>query len=259
MTRRTPTLLAIVLIVSLVPSTAHAQFFTLPVFDEANFLQAVAQVLNLVRQYSWMLQQARRLPVDMATRYRALSPAWPVHDLTSSLFAQPILNALNVGDALGSRYRQIADLLDVPSDVLAHMPPELRRRLGTAYATIELADSIASRTIDQAGAARTNGPLILQTIQAMDADASALDDGYHSQTALLNKINSASVLGLRLEAQTNQFLMDTLEQLLVDNKRKRDTEAKAMNATIAQWRYGTAYGEDLFSRTAAALDTYRPY
>jgi len=32
-----------------------------------------------------------------------------------------------------------------------------------------------------------------------------------------------------------------------------------MNATIYQWRYGQAYGQDLFRNTASDLDTWRPY
>ena len=260
MTQRIRRAIAAVLVIGMLSSSrAHAQVYDYLVYDDSNFIEAVLQVLNIIRQYSFMIQQARRLPVDMLNRYRALSPAWPLHDLNSWLYAQPVLSALNVGDASGSRYRQVADLLDVPSDVLARIPAELRRRLGSAYATIEFADSIAARGVDQAGTVRANGKLILQTIQAMDTDATALDDSYHSQVAVLNKINTASVLGLRIGAQSNQFLMDTLEQLLVDNKRKRDTEAKAMNATIHQWRYGAAYGADLFRSTAANLDSYRPY
>ena len=32
-----------------------------------------------------------------------------------------------------------------------------------------------------------------------------------------------------------------------------------MNATIHQWRYGPAYGADLFRHTAANLNSWRPY
>ena len=39
----------------------------------------------------------------------------------------------------------------------------------------------------------------------------------------------------------------------------RDSEVKVMNATIHQWRYGTAYGTDLFRNTAANLNSWRPY
>ena len=59
--------------------------------------------------------------------------------------------------------------------------------------------------------------------------------------------------------QNHEFLGDTLEQLIVDNKRKRDAETRLMNATINQWRYGPAYGADLFSHTAANIDRWRPF
>ena len=45
------------------------------------------------------------------------------------LYAQQILNALNTGDPLGAAYRQRIDPLDLPTDVLARMPPSLQRRL----------------------------------------------------------------------------------------------------------------------------------
>ena len=48
-----------------------------------------------------------------------------------------------------------------------------------------------------------------------------------------------------------------VEQLLVTNKRQRDTEAKQMDAQLYQWQYGPAYGQDLFRQTAQGLDTWR--
>lgn len=91
----------------------------------------------------------------------------------------------------------------------------------------------------------------------MESDAFSTNDDFHTQTALLNKINTNGILGLRIGAQSSQFLLDNLEQLLVENKRKRDTEAKAINATIHQWRYGRDYGASLFDRTASNLDNWR--
>ena len=257
--RGTAALLMVVLLGR--PVTTHAQQGgVVLVYDDAVWYQTALEFLQIIEQFRFMLGQAKRLPFDMVARYRALTPPWPLHDLPGSwLYAQPVLGALNVGDPGGGRYRQVVDLLDVPSDVLARMPRELQRRLGTTYATIEMADSVAARGVDQAGTVRANGKLILQTIQNMETDAAAPADSFQTQTAILNKINTASVLGLRIGEQGNQFLLDTLEQLLVENKRKRDSEVKAMNATIYQWRYGQSYGADLFRNTAAAMDGWRPY
>ena len=119
--------------------------------------------------------------------------------------------------------------------------------------------STASLAVDQMGGARADGPLQLQAIRNVEHDAVNPDDAFHTQTALLDKIDSALAIELRLSEQTNQFQLSALEQSILDNKRKCDAEVTLMNATIRQWRYGKAYGDDLFSRTAANIDNWRPY
>jgi hypothetical protein len=214
-------------------------------------------VIQLVRQLEALARQAKRLPGSIINRYRVPEVLWRTHGAFP--YAAPILTGLNVGDADGSLYRQAVDRLEAIDDILARLPAALRDRLEAQYATIELSDSVAQMAIHQAGAIRVNGPETLAAIQAMEDDAvSGLDD-FHTQTALLNKINGASVLGLRIAEQSTQFLMHTLEQLLVDNKRTREGEVRLMNATIHQWRYGQPYGADLFRNTTSNLDTWRQY
>ena len=249
--------ISLVLALAIVTVPLKAQ---LAVYDPANYLEAVAQYEQLIRQYEFLIQQAKRVPVDLATRYHAHSVDWTYHDLTAGLlYAQPVLAALNEGDVTGAAYRGVIDPLDVPTDVLGRMPAEMRRRLATAYSTIELADSITRLAINQTGAARVDGPFTLQAIRNVEHDAVNPDDAFHTQTALLEKIDSALAIELRLSEQTNQFQLSALEQSIVDNKRKRDTEATLMNATIRQWRYGKAYGDDLFRHTATNIDNWRPY
>jgi hypothetical protein len=240
-----------------VPAPGRAQAYDYLVYDQANWYQALLQLFQIVEQFRLMLKQAQRLPGDMASRYRVLSPPWPLYDVTGLRYAQPILNALNLGDLAGSGYRQVVHALDSPDDIVSRLPADLRRRLQVAYAGIELADRVATMGVNQAGAVRVGGNSLLSVIQLMQNDAVSTLDDYHSQTALLNKINGAAVLGLRIGERTNQFLATTIEQLMVDNTRKRDAEAVLMNATIHQWRYGQAYGEELFRNTATALDSWR--
>lgn len=259
MWRASATVLLLTTLITLLstPLRAQSQDYDYVVYDPWDLAQEVIEVFNLVRQYAEMIRQAQRLPVDLATRYRGQSVVWTLQDLASVLYAQPVLGALNTGDPTGRAYTQIVNPMDVPTDILGRMPADLQRRLTTAYATIELADGVAKRGIDQVGATRAIGTTVLQTIRTMEQDAASTLDSFQTQTALLNKINGASVLGLRLADQTNQFLLNTVEQLLVDNTRKRDTEATVMDATIYQWRYGQPYGADLFRNTAADLDTWR--
>ena len=237
-------------------SPVQAQF---TVYDPANYAQAVIQVQQLIRQYEFLLAQARRVPVDIATRYHGYSLEWTLHELARLQYAQPLITALNEGDVPGSGYRAVTDSLDLPAGEWAQVPADMRRRLTNTYATIELADSANRLAIDQTGMARSEGPLMLQAIRNVEHDIINPADNFHSQTALLEKINAAAAIELRVGEQTNQFLLSSLEQELVDSKRKRDAEARLMNATIYQWRYGQAYGANLFSNTASNLDTWQPY
>lgn len=230
------------------------------VYDPENYLEAVAQYEQMLQHYQFLLKQARRVPVDIASRYHAHSIDWMNHGLGAGLqYVGPLLAALNNGDPSGAAYRAVVDPVDVPIDVFVRMPADLRRRFATAYSTVELSDSMTELAVDQTGAARTDGPFTLQAIKNVEHDIANPGDDFHSQTALLEKINAAAAIGLRLDEQTNQFLLSSLEQQLVDSKRKRGTEALLINATIYQWRYGANYGQDLFRHTADDLDRWRSY
>src|ERR1043166_675400 len=256
MKRSTIAILGATLCATLVVRTVHAQWV---VYDPTNYAEAVAAYEQLLQQYQFLLGQAHRLPIDMGSRYRGYSTDWNRHDPAGLLYAQRLVPALNQGDAAGAGYRAVTDPLDVPGDVAGRMSPEMQRRLADTYATLELADSANRLAIYQTGLGRMQGPQMQQAIDHIEADAGNGGDDYHSQTALLEKLTAANPIQLRESQQTNQFLLSALEQQLVESKRKRDAEARLMNATIYQWRYGQPYGADLFRNTATALDAWRPY
>jgi hypothetical protein len=244
-------------VISLLPAPAYAQWV---VYDPANFGQAVAQVANLVRTYQWLVDQARRLPASLLARYVSPEVQWRLHNLqTAYPWARPVLTALTSGDLTGQQYLRTVDALQPMDDVLEQLPPSLRRRLTDAYATIELADSVAQMSINQVGAIRTNGASVLSAIRAVENDTVDPANSFQSQTAILNKINGTSVLGLRIAERATQFQMHALEQMIVENKRRRDTEAILMNASLYQWQYGLQYGQNLYGATATNLDTWRQY
>ncbi|ODS56049.1 MAG: hypothetical protein ABS36_06345 [Acidobacteria bacterium SCN 69-37] len=242
------------------PVRARAQAYDYLVYDDTNWYQALLQFIQMVQQVRILARDARRLPLDMVTRYRGYSVNWSVHALDARLqYAQRILAALNTGDATGSAYRQVIQSLEVPAGAVARMPPNLQRRVANAYAGIELADSASALAVDQMGRLRTEGAKNLLVAATMERDAASTNDDLQTQTSVLNKINAAAVLQLRMQDHMQQSLMSTLEQLLVANRRQRDSEAALLNATLHQWQYGRDYGADLFRNTAAALDGWRPY
>jgi Domain of unknown function (DUF4141) len=254
MKRLTRTFILSVTILALLSNAVSAQFV---VYDPTNYAQAITRYAQLLTQYRFWVAQARRLPLDLASRYRLDPVRWRPHDSTAYAYARAILSALNTGDVGGTQYDTATDHLEPIDDLLPLVPSTLQRRLQTIYGSIQLGDSVAKRALDQVGTTRTNGTLALRTIQNMEDDAVSGSDDFNTQIAVLNKINGANVLGLRLNETSTELQLDILEQLIVQNKRTRDAEAQAMDAHVFQWRYGQAYGRDLFSRTAAALDSWR--
>lgn len=242
------------ILVALTAHTVSAQFV---VHDPSNYAQALSRYAQMLQQYRFWLAQARRLPAELAARYRVPQPRWRTHDTTAAAQARAMLSALNSGDSSGAGYRGVVDQLVELSSVLPTLPADLQRRITNAYATIQLADSITTTGVDQIGRIRANGATVLTAIASMENDALASSDDFHTQTALLNKINGANVLALRITEAGNQLQMHVLEQLLVQNKRTRDAEAQAMNAHLFRWRYGTEYGRVLFGATASRLDAWR--
>src|ERR1700737_2151329 len=63
--------------IALAANAATAQFV---VYDPTNYAQAIVRYAQLVQQYRFWVEQARRLPVDMATRYRVPAVRWHTHD-----------------------------------------------------------------------------------------------------------------------------------------------------------------------------------
>ena len=242
------------IVIALAAHTVSAQFV---VHDPTNYAQALTRYAQMLQQYRFWLAQARRLPADLAARYRVPQPRWRSHDPGASAYARSILTSLNSGDSSGAGYRSVVDQLLDLNTVLPTLPADLQRRLTNAYATIQLADSIATTGVDQIGRIRANGGTVLTAIANMENDALAFSEDHHTQIAVLNKINGANVLALRLGEASNQLQMHMLEELLVQNKRTRDAEAQAMNARLFQWRYGVEYGRALFTRTAIGLDQWR--
>ena len=78
-----------------------------------------------------------------------------------------------------------------------------------------------------------------------------------SATAVLDKISGAGLIRARQQQARTQFLAAIVEQLLVDNKRSRDTEAAAMNMQLEQLRRGPGHAASFLRGAGDDLRTWR--
>lgn len=219
-------------------------------------------VLNTQRdQHSQLRRMAQRLSLfTNLAKYRLPDPPlWRIHDFENPdvfLFARAYHAALNYGDAAGAAYGQVTDRVTSAQAILGALTPAARRAIAADLATIDVADASAIAAIHSSGQLRFNGRRELRAIEALDAHVTD-PSNEQSATAVLDKISGAVLIGSRQRQARTQLLAGVVEQLLVDSKRARDTEASAMNTQITTLRHGRQADAAFISGSGDALRTWR--
>jgi len=253
------------LVIGLLAGMAGVASAQLVVYDPVNHLQALARYAELiltyeqlVREYQHFVVQARRVPVDMVTRYRAPEVRWR-HASAPDVYGTSAgwIAGLNDGDTTGVGYRAATERLLEYGPALATLTPAIAERAKRAYATVELADGASIAAIHGIGAIRSNARDVQRVIGALEVDAFSSDAAMQTQVAVLNKINATTVLALRNQQSTNQLLVHLLEEHLVSAKRARDAEAWDINAEIARRTQEAAFDADGRAGTTQAVQTFR--
>ncbi len=239
-----------------VPQTVSAQWI---VHDPTNYWELYYARLQQLQQLEHWRRQAMRLAQGKLQRYRTPPVPWRIHDFETAFpYARDYLAALNYGDTQGTAYQRVVDPLRAATVALARLPFDQRRRATAQLADIELADSAAQMAIHQIGTIRYNGRSVLQAINDLETDTLSPFDDDQTQTAVLNKINAGSVLGLRAQQHTNQLLLHLVEQLLADAKRQRDAEVQHVNSRLVLAEEGETFYRQVFGGVARQLTAARP-
>jgi hypothetical protein len=226
-----------------------------PVFDAANFQQAVQQLLQMEQQYrqlvatyrtvrdqyEHMQRMSRHVPVNMLQRYRALATRWqPARANNRSGRTAAWIEAINSGLETAAGYAAAVEGLGRYDDTLSGLSAEQAERVMKSYATVELADGANVASIDLLGRLRANSAAVEQAIEGLEEDSLSLDPLMNSEIAVLNKINAAHLIAVRNSQDSNKLLVAMAEAQVVDAKRKRDAEAQAINQHIRMRREGKA-------------------
>jgi hypothetical protein len=238
---------------------AVAQFV---VIDPANLAQAILIADRTLREYDTLLQQYQTIlkmgrSLGSLDRYRTPPIAITGHDPGRWPYAAPWLRGLNSGDARGTLYEQAARRVQRPGATLNSLPPDARKAIEDAYATIEITDSVAEIAGHQVALVRGYNSTLQQLVQEFERDVLNTLPQYHGMTAVLDKVATGELLARRQDAATNQLVSHALEQLLARGKRLRDTEAATMNMRLLGMRDGRSAGTNVIAGSAEALRTWR--
>jgi hypothetical protein len=237
------------LAIGLVLATAAPGQAQWVVYDAATtYRNSVTAVLKeyLLRvqtqQHSELRRMAQRLSMftDLGKYGLFDVPRWRTHDFEGPtfLFARDYHAALNYAAGL------------------SRLSGTARRSLLSQLATLDLADSAIITATHDTGQLRYNGRRELAAIEVLQRDVT---DGSleQSTTAVLDKISGAGLIGARQRQARIQLLDGLVEQLLMESKRTRDTEAAAMNMQLVAWRDRAAANQAFVSGSGDALRTWR--
>ena len=263
--------LSFVAFTTLAAGLLYGQFFGLTVFDPTVYAEAVAEVDKLVQQYNQLVQSyqmvtnqynqmlwmAKALPGGLA-RFGTIPTPWflssagNIYGTTGGWIA-----AVNTGANVAGGYQGATEPLLPYGAALANVPADQLDRLEKHYATIELTDGANQDGMETIGTLRNNAPQVQTAIQSLENDSLNSSPDYNTEIAVLNKINAASVIALRNGQDTNKLLTTLAEQQLIEAKRQRDAEVKAINSHIELVGQGSAVLSDQSSNWTAAVLGYR--
>jgi hypothetical protein len=255
-------LLITAILVLAASTTAWAQWvITDPAVTARNAITATLKdyILNVQsEQHRKLRRMARRLSMHTNLDKYALPepPRWRTHG-GDYLFAGPYNDALIFGDSAGAAYVELTHQLLSAAEGLARLPADARRALLARLATIELTDAATIAATHDVGQLRFNGRK--KELPAIDAlEAHVIDpSNEQSATAVLDKISGAVLIAARQRQARAQLLAGIVEQLLVESKRARDSEAASMNMQLLTWRDGRVANEVFVAGSADALSTWR--
>jgi hypothetical protein len=247
---------------------AKAQFaVTDPANTARNGVTAALQesLVILQRQQGEQLRRmAQRLSVVTSLGKYAITdiPQWRIHVFFDApdepvLFARDYHAALNYGDASGRAYLGVTvPLVDAGAEIDAGVDLAARREFAARLATINVADATVISATNDTGQVRYNGRRELRAITRLEADVINPSQA-QSTTAALEKLSGAQLIGARQRQARAELLVGIVEQLLVDSKRARDTEASVMNMQLSAWRGGPVANAAFAAGTGNALQTWR--
>ena len=241
------------------------------VFDPSNYAEAIQQLLQMEQQYAQLVQtyhtvrsqydhlvwMAKRVPVNMAARYRAASTPWRTSSAANTYgTAGGWIGGINTGVDVASGYSEATQTLANYGAALGNIPADQLQRVKSNYATVELTDGANLQAMETIGSLRANTPWVERAIQGLEEDSLSPEPDMNTEIAVLNKINAANLIAIRNSQDANKLLVALTEEQIIQAKRTRDAEAQAINNHIRFVAEGKAV---MAAQAAGASDAMRAW
>jgi hypothetical protein len=243
------------LFVSLLLSTwisipVHAQLFGSGiVYDPTQSAHAISQIREAQQLYTTASQtrdqiiqtynlahQMAQMPQNLYRRYSAEFARWTSLSATNTYGnTADWIGAANTGSPqlATSGYRLAGIQLNSQANSgFSSFDPRTQDTVKAQYATAELADGIATASLANLGDVRARSQAFSQQIDNLQHDTYSSDPTQQTEMAVLGKINTASLMQLRSQQDTNQILSDAALHQMLAAKEQFDQQKRALNQQV---------------------------
>lgn len=200
------------------------------------FTTAVQTRNQIVTMYNLAFQMSR-MPQNLAARYKADFAQWKSLEATPNTYGNTsaLVNALNFGglpQATQGYSTAFVQAQSYPSGSYSSLDSNTRATIANQYATSELAQTTTTGTLTTLGTIRTDSQAFAAKLANLESDTFSSDSSQQTQNALLGKINSATLLQIHSQQDTNQLLAASVQQQLIAEKQQIDAQNRAINQAV---------------------------
>ncbi len=204
---------------------------------EAQIYTTAVQTRNQIITMYNLVYQMSTMPQNLAARYRADWAQWSRLAAPPNVYGNtsPLVNALNFGGLPQAQQGYTSAFVQpqsYPSGAYSSLDSRTQATVANQYATSELAQSATTTTLAALGTIRSDSQAFASKLANLESDTFSTDPSQQTSSALLGKINSATLLQIHSQQDTNQLLMAALQQQLIAEKQQIDTQNRAINNAI---------------------------
>jgi hypothetical protein len=228
---------------------AHAAQAQFTVFDPTNYANAVQEFKQLQQMYTTAQQtrdqiittynlahQMSLMPQNLAARYKSEFSQWT--NLTAPNTygnTSAWMDALNLGSPTraSAAYRNaVIQLQSYPQDVLMALDANTQAAIKNQYATSELGQATITSSLSTLGTVRSDSEAFAQKLANLELDTYSTDPNQQTEMAVLGKINSANLLQIHSQQDTNQILAASVAHQALEQKQRVDEQNRLINQAI---------------------------
>jgi len=236
---------------------AYAQLFGSGiVYDptqSAHAIQQIAQGTHEIQQmeqiYTTVIQtrdevvaaynlayQMSRMPQNLYQRYKSDFAQW-TNLSTSDTYGntQAWVDALDLGSpsrATAAYNHAVIQAQSYPASAMGQQDSDTQAAIKNQYATSEIGQATLTSSLSTIGNIRSDSEAFSQKLANLESDTYSNDPSQQTENALLGKINTATLLQIHLQQDTNQLLAAATQHQALEAKETLDERNRLINQSI---------------------------